>query len=431
MKQQRIPALLSAAVLCLLVAALPCAAQGEAAPKAPEGPKPWAFTAPVAPDAIEDTTRAQTPLEAFGFARPVAANVEQRVKRAADLSRAGKWNEAAAELTEARRLAPNDAAIDIQLGQALSLAGRYNEARAVWTALVERNPRSAWLRARLGGIELRDGNDAAAEEHLAHALKLDPTELSARFHTVSLRLKQKDAEGARRAMGSLNLLEVGTLATWIADEIEGLSTLFGEEGLDEMCELLLTGGETPTAGTSAEKQKRDAASWHALMRELSGALWKGFDSMRNGEWADADAALTESIRMGMRAPAVLNDVAFCRAQLGDTQKAESIMRQLAKFYPESPLVLTKYGAFCLMQSNYAAAADALARAREMAPYQVDTALHLAGAHAATGALDKAWEVLGSIPPETRPSTESWFHQDRPYAAALREDSRRADWLKGR
>jgi Flp pilus assembly protein TadD len=390
----------------------------------------WAFTAPPVVSLVDDGGEPRSSLESFGFTTPTAARARRHLETAQQLMQQRQWDGAVRELQAAARIYPKDNAIQIQLAQALTLGGNYMASLATWRRLSDGAPESAWLKARLGGAELRLDRQEDAEKDLRAALAIDPSELSARFHLSCLLILRGDIDAARRAAGSMNLLEVGTLATWVGDEYEALVKQLGAQGYSHLCAFVLTGGEEPAKGGANPMPSHTAAEYEALMTTMAQFLWRGYENMRKGDWTTAEAALAEGLRAGLRAPAVLNDIAFCRAQRGEIDQARKILLQLVKFYPDSPLVLSKYGAFCLQQGDVAEATRSLARAHDLQPYEIETALNLASAYSAQTNATLAWEILGKIPAGTRAGLTNWFGQPRPYIAELRSDARYAEWLEG-
>lgn len=398
---------------------------------APRAPEPWAFTAPPQVGLADDAGQPRSSLEAFGFTRPTSTRVRPHLETAQRYAQQRQWKEAARELRAAAALAPHENAIQIQLAQALSLGGEYEAARNVWAGLAEQAPESAWLKARMGGADLRMGRPESAEPLLREALRLDHFELSARFHLACLLLARDEVDAARAVVGSMTLLDIGTLATWLADEHEPLLKQLGEPRYVQLCNIVIEGGEKPAQASAVAQPARTAAAYRTLMATLGEVLWRGYDSLRRGDWPGADKALAEAVRLGLRAPAVLNDIAYCRAQLGDIDKASSILKQLVRFYPDSPLVLGKYGGFCLLHGDPAEAVKHLERAHAKEPQQLETSLNLAGAYVTQGDSAQAWKILYAIPAGSRSGLTNWFGQDQAFAAALRADKRYADWLEGR
>ncbi|MEZ5332985.1 MAG: tetratricopeptide repeat protein [Thermoanaerobaculia bacterium] len=125
----------------------------------------------------------------------------------------GRYEEALAPLEEARRSAPNDGLLLVDLARALDGAGRTAEAIAVYRQALELVPEYWEARYRLGLLLSRTGEDAAAEEEL-------------RLFRRQQRQQQAEERRAgleRARLGEARrLLESGDLAA-AAEALEGLA----------------------------------------------------------------------------------------------------------------------------------------------------------------------------------------------------------------
>ena len=106
---------------------------------------------------------------------------EQRAARAKELNRAGRAHhragrgeEAAAVLFEARRLAPEDAEVLSNLGAALLADGKVGPAEDPLRRAVRADESFAPARANLGFLLLRKGAFEEAEKQIEEAVRLDP-----------------------------------------------------------------------------------------------------------------------------------------------------------------------------------------------------------------------------------------------------------------
>jgi tetratricopeptide (TPR) repeat protein len=228
-------------------------------------------------------------------------------------------------------------------------------------------------------------------------------------------------------LDNLHLLDLGKAATWVRDEGDVMAASMGEKNFRRFCELILTSGVRVDAAWHDEISQMEPAALRSRMSEIASNLSHAYVAMRQHQWTDTLAALKEAIRHGARAPALINDAAYCHYQLGEIAEATSYMDRLAQAYPDNALVLRKYGIFCMETGQFEKAIASLSSARQITPGDAEILLNLAGAHAARTNMAAAWSVLSEVAPEKRRAFRRWFEQDKPYAKALRTDSRYAAW----
>ena len=384
---------------------------------APEPPARFAYTSPqFAPPRVRT--------------RPRTANDDaatQRLAEADQLASERKWNDAARVVNTLLESYPDDADLLSRAGHYYMMMGLYAVSEGYWSRLAELHPNHAWALACRGGILVRLGQHAEAQAVLEKSIVLNRREIVARFHLACLSLAANDSAKARERLDSLNLLEIGNCSTWIRDDAESLEALMGIEHLRQLCGLVLGGGEVRKSEDPAFAGM-DAKALQLVMARTASDLWASYQALQRKDWPAAETNLAAAVEHGVTAPAATQGLAYCRVMQNDATKAFDMMKGLAETYPGSAFVQYKFGLLCMDLGRYDAAQDALTRAHDLNPDDPEITFGLAGAHAALAHTDKAWELLNGVPAATRRTWAGWFNQPRPYAKALKEDSRFAVWM---
>lgn len=172
----------------------------------------------------------------LGAGRFAVAQEEARIAINADANYAPAYNllalvhmnlretgPAEEEFQKALRLAPNDPEINNNYGWFLCQSDRVKQSIPHFMAAIK-NPlytTPAKAMTALGICYLRLPDDAAAEDFLFKALRLDPANLEARYWLADIAYRKGRYYDARVLVGELNkLIEPNAQSTWLALKVE-------------------------------------------------------------------------------------------------------------------------------------------------------------------------------------------------------------------
>lgn len=113
-----------------------------------------------------------------------------------DLLKAGRYHEALTSFRLAQRSAPRDLAIQQQIAITYTRIGMTDEAKKAYEAVLEQEPTAGGAHYGLAFLELREGDRAAAVEHLRRFLASPPDRTEAARHVEHARetLAQLEAD---------------------------------------------------------------------------------------------------------------------------------------------------------------------------------------------------------------------------------------------
>jgi Tfp pilus assembly protein PilF len=137
----------------------------------------------------------------------------------------GQVDDAIRLVGQAASAQPKSAAIQCDLGFALSLARRFDEAAAHLDAAIALRPEFPEAYLNLGNVERELGHAAAAEAHYRKALEADPKYALAQFNIANLYDERGDYDRALR-----HYLEAVRLHPGYADAHYNLALLFQGSG---------------------------------------------------------------------------------------------------------------------------------------------------------------------------------------------------------
>ncbi|HVX13166.1 MAG TPA: FG-GAP-like repeat-containing protein [Pirellulales bacterium] len=123
--------------------------------------------------------------------------------------RTGKRPEAARDLANARRLAPNDAQIDKLLGLLEKGRGRYGEAVVYLRKAIDNDPedvRSLYLLSEVVEQEHKEGSDAERQRLLKRVLELRPKNLRVLADYLRVAVRNSDGDAVRETLATLDNL---------------------------------------------------------------------------------------------------------------------------------------------------------------------------------------------------------------------------------
>ena len=286
-------------------------------------------------------------------------NPRARTNYAHALERAGKLDEAIAQLRFALSISPGNVTMRGNLGALLEEKGDHPQAIQELQKATQIDPTDARPWINLGLIHGRMKNLPQAEEALQRALTLDPRSAPAHLEMGNLASLKGDAQAAMRQYQEAMRLQPGfSLAHWGAGEML-LKTGHLKEALEEYA-LYISLESQPTKAANAAahsllKHGHPSEAMAILRRALQGepssistlllmswtlATHPQADS-RNG--AEALALAEQALRVkGDRAPATLEVLATAYAELGRFPEACAVTEEaLARLKTNPAIELSK------------------------------------------------------------------------------------------
>jgi len=370
------------------------------APAAPDEVRPWAYTAPA---------RRPVPSPAASAADAAKRQERERLvtqwREAAERAvREGAWNEADAAIQRALSIAPGRPDLDSRAAQIFTRTGSYGLALESWQRLLEEFPRAAGLRSGLAATYFLMGRMEEAQQEAEHALALDPREARARFYRAALLVRQGQTNDAAAALGTLTLLDLTQAVQEMIEQQAPLVKHLKPAGFQQLLALVL---QQPAA---------DPARLPAIRTALGQAL----GALARGQWEPASRSLLQVQQEGVRAPALLYDLAYCRYRQAPGTDSLARLERVVNGLPDARAFAPSYLWLCLAEENYAAAERALPLLPEG-----DVPDHLlirAALRAGQGRTDEARAALAAIPVTQReelvsryaaevPALRRWQQQD--------------------
>ncbi len=215
----------------------------------------------------------------------------------------GERVKALGRLQEALLRYPENPDLFIRAAHLFSLTRRFAIAEEYSARLAALLPSNAWAQACWGGLLLRDGKSAKAEAVLQEALKLNPTDLTARYNLACLRLSM-DRPDALQSLQNLSVEEIGRLCTWLHDERDVLPGLISKSGYQTLCEFVMTGRSEANSGTSSN----ELAAMDQRVQNTAQWLWTAYRAMQTSNWPAALPPLQNARDAGVHPQTLSNQI---------------------------------------------------------------------------------------------------------------------------
>lgn len=163
---------------------------------------------------------------AAGFDRPSRYRPQHEFNRGQDFARQGAYEAALVHLRRAEELTPERAAVVAAIAGALLELGRLDEAEREARRLADLDPASITAPLLIGSIHLRSGDGAGAEEAFARALSMDDRDPEAQLGMwFALALRNRREEGLAHLVAAIeldrtNAAALGEYGIWLAEQGE-------------------------------------------------------------------------------------------------------------------------------------------------------------------------------------------------------------------
>lgn len=360
--------------------------------------RPWAYTAPARRPVPGPATTAAAAAKRLERERLVA-QWRETAERAV---REGAWNEADAAIQRALSIAPGRPDLDSRAAQIFTRSGSYGLALESWQRLLEEFPRAAGLRSGLAATYFLMGRMEEAQQEAEQALALDPREARARFYRAALLVRRGQTNDAAAALGTLTLLDLTQAVQEMIEQQKPLTDHLKPAGFQQLMELAL----------------RQPAADPARLPAIRAALGQAIGALARGQWAPAAEGLLKAEQLGVRAPALLYDLAYCRYREAPGTESLARLERVVNSLPDARAFAPSYLWLCLAEENYAAAERALPLLPEDdAP---DHLLIRAALRAGQGRTDEARAALAAIPVSQREELVERYAAEVPALRRLRQ-----------
>lgn len=248
------------------------------------------------------------------------------------LERRGRFDEAVAALQTAVRLAPEDAAVHLHLGQSELAANRLSQARRHFSGALEADSSCQAARFGLGEVARREGDLETAADQLLRVLAEQPTAEQVHYPLAqmlqrlgrSAEARSHFQQAARRALSVGGRpqcadpldLELAELRTGAAAAMRRGMLLSLAGNADE---------ETKLLRAAIEQSPSDAA-----LRQRLGTIL-----LEAGDLEGAEEQLTEAVALAPRDPEILLTLGVAAARRQDFETAVAHFRTAVEINPES------------------------------------------------------------------------------------------------
>lgn len=380
-----------------------------AEPAAPDEVRPWAYTAPARRPVPGPATTA-----ADAAKRQERERLVTQWREAAERAvRAGAWDEAEAGIQRALAIAPGRPDLDSRAAQIFIRTGSYGLALESWQRLLQEFPRAAGLRSGLAATFFLMGRTEEAQQEAEQALALDPREARARFYRAAVLVRQGQTNEAAAALGTLTLLDLTQAVQEMMELQAPLAEHLKPSGFQQVLGLVL----------------RQPAADPARLPALRTALGQALGALSRGQWEPASRSLLQAQQEGVRAPALLYDLAYCRYRQAPGAESLAKLERVVNSLPDARVFAPSYLWLCLAAEHYTAAERAL----PLLPEDDTPDHHLirAALRAGQGRTDEARAELAAIPDGQREGLVERYAAEVPALRRLQQQGAHGDGASGR
>lgn len=305
-----------------------------------------------------------------------------RLAMAAVLDRRGNSAESRAIFERLAADNPDRADLQLATGLAALTAGDITSAVAIARSLARLDPPPAALPTYEALIAVQTGDVASATAILNRRLADAPEDVAARLALGYIAAKTGDTAALRRTLGSVRSrnLSIPWLETLLAQAlaVEG-RTVEARERVEEIV------ARHPAFGPAWEillaldvaERRADRARDHAarLLRlqpthPRANYIWASL-LMAESKWGEAEAALEIALRGAPTDTHILNDLAWCRLQLGRAESALELATRAVEREPDSPALLDTLARALLAVGHTNRAMEVARRVRALSPDHSD------------------------------------------------------------
>lgn len=382
----------------------------EKAPVPEAGANPMSLrNAPAAPS---PRPTAAPPPGASGVALPPAGKALENLRAANVYAEKKEWGKALDEVQKGLEVDPQNALL-LRRGSAIAaLAKNYTAADDYYRRLLMADPNSVAFMNGRASVQIRLKQFVPAQVLTDRALELQPGDLLARFNRLLLKVIRGEPL-AGEAWNNLLTFDVAQVANWLDADRADYLELMSEEQFTLACDTLLG------AGVSGK------------MPGVVDVLRRLGQAQRLQQWDKVLAILEEARGLGLQAMGLDMDQARAVMELGDREKARTIMKDLSERFPEHAQVLYNYAYILIEEASYAEALALLDRAYEKIPNHPQIAFARACMLAENGRIDEAWPLLTALIRDYPSETRTWLQEEDPYLAKIKADPRFTELLATR
>jgi tetratricopeptide (TPR) repeat protein len=329
----------------------------------------------------------------------------RRLQRAARVfADDGLWAEALQAYRELMQLDPSNLSYLERAALAATLAGRLGAADAYFTDVVAAMPQHADYLTAWGGVLLRLGRWADAQQVLARSAAIRPNHtMLLLYSTITEVLQGETPSDAPWMYASFN--ELAEAAQALSDKREGWSETLSEQQMSRLVAAVL--GPLPLSALS---------TYIRLINQARIAI-------HQEQWEGARLALAELAGRQDARPMVSMEYARSLQRIGSVEAALTLAERVAMAHPQQPLVQYAFGYLLVYGGAYAEAAAAFEHSLAAMPDRADYLFALACAWSNAGRIDEAWPLLQRLAAEHPASLTYWMQGDAEYLSAIREDPR--------
>ncbi len=319
-----------------------------------------------------------------------------RLALAAVLDRRGNSAESRAIFQRLAADNPDRPELQLAAGLAALNAGDITSAVAVARSLARLDPPPAALPTYEALIAIQTGDVTAAAAILNRRLAEAPDDMGARLASGYVAAKSGDTAALRRTIESLRSrnLQIPWLDTMLAQALaaEG-RTVEARERVEEIVARHPAFGpawEVLLALDVAERRADRAREHAARLLRLQPAhpranhIWASL-LMAESKWVEAEAALEIALRSAPDDASILNDLAWCRLQLGRVESALELATRAVEREPDAPDLLDTFARALLAAGRTNQAVEVARRALALAPHHPDVLALSTNVPAAIGA----------------------------------------------
>ena len=316
----------------------------------------------------------------------------------------GRWDAAVRYLQESLNLRPDAARVWLDLGNAEWKRNRLAQAHAAFEKALALNKRLADAHLAMGLLEGERGNRAAADMHLARAVRLDGENPEFRKAQARHLLAGSDPSKARGALD------------WLARNADA-------EADRAYAQAMLALLDRDSGRMLLEVQRADALQPGGYDDAIEQAAIVLQEQKRH---ADARALLGLLLRRPAPSPEVLLAAARTALRLGQAAEAESLLRRSLEARPGSSEAWFQLGRVLSERGDVPGAIDAYRASLARNPGARNTRLNLAVLHARSGNERAALALYGEILKQHPRYTPALLNRARLHERAGRDAQAAAD-----
>ena len=320
-----------------------------------------------------------------------------------------QWSKALEQIELALKNLPNAKYILEKAAPMAALAGDRDKSWRYFDRLITRYPNNIRYLVGGAGVLMRMNRLQEAQELAWKARELKPDGIMVRFINLCLNVAtgtlNKDNE---ERWDDLLSGQLEMLLNWFISDQEDLVKIAGPKGFSQMVDTVIGEG-------MADK-----------LPDALGSLQAARLAIAKGQWAVAERKLAHLIQLNVKTLGVAMDLAYCKYNAGQKEKALALMSSFTMHFSDNGLLWYNYGYILLQMQQYDQCVDVFSKAVEFQPKNSQAKFALACSYVLSEEKEQAWSILRRLAESHPAKMRVWLEGEKPYLLAIKNDPRYED-----